>query len=77
MQHLVPISHPFSAPLKSSPRVLDKARYSGEHPPEDGKFVVNVPQAGMEDAVMITARNYLPEVDEFGGRPEAQAFSEG
>lgn len=30
-----------------------------------GEFVVNVPQAGMEDAVMITARNYLPEVDEF------------
>jgi flavin reductase (DIM6/NTAB) family NADH-FMN oxidoreductase RutF len=30
-----------------------------------GEFVVNVPQAGMEDAVMITARNYPPEVDEF------------
>jgi flavin reductase (DIM6/NTAB) family NADH-FMN oxidoreductase RutF len=30
-----------------------------------GEFVVNVPRAGMEDAVMIAARNYPPEVDEF------------
>jgi len=29
------------------------------------EFVVNVPPGGMEDAVMITARNYPPEVDEF------------
>jgi flavin reductase (DIM6/NTAB) family NADH-FMN oxidoreductase RutF len=32
---------------------------------QTGEFVVNVPTAGMEDAVMITARNYPPEVDEF------------
>ncbi len=30
-----------------------------------GEFVVNVPPAGMEDAVMITARNYPSEVSEF------------
>lgn len=30
-----------------------------------GEFVVNVPTTGMEDAVMITARNYPPEVSEF------------
>lgn len=27
-------------------------------------FVINIPRAGMEDAVMICARNYPPEVDE-------------
>jgi flavin reductase (DIM6/NTAB) family NADH-FMN oxidoreductase RutF len=27
--------------------------------------VVNVPPAGMEDAVMVSARSYPPEVDEF------------
>ncbi|MFB3764496.1 MAG: flavin reductase family protein [Methanotrichaceae archaeon] len=32
---------------------------------QTGEFVVNVPTVGMEDAVMITARNYPPEVDEF------------
>jgi len=32
---------------------------------QTGEFVVNVPPAGMEDAVMITARNYPPEVSEF------------
>ena len=32
---------------------------------QTGEFVVNVPPAGMEDAVMICARNYPPEVDEF------------
>jgi flavin reductase (DIM6/NTAB) family NADH-FMN oxidoreductase RutF len=30
-----------------------------------GEFVVNIPKAGMEDSVMITARNFPPEVDEF------------
>ncbi len=30
-----------------------------------GEFVVNVPPAGMEDAVMVSARSYPPEVDEF------------
>lgn len=29
------------------------------------EFVVNIPRVGMEDAVMICARNYPPEVDEF------------
>jgi len=29
------------------------------------EFVVNIPGVGMEDAVMICARNYPPEVDEF------------
>lgn len=32
---------------------------------QTGEFVVSVPCAGMEDAVIITARNYPPEVDEF------------
>lgn len=32
---------------------------------QTGEFVVNVPRAGMEDAVIITARNYPPQVDEF------------
>ena len=30
-----------------------------------GEFVVNIPQMGMEDAIMICARSYPPEVDEF------------
>jgi flavin reductase (DIM6/NTAB) family NADH-FMN oxidoreductase RutF len=30
-----------------------------------GEFVINIPRAGMEDAVMVCARNYPPEVDEF------------
>ncbi|NMB85424.1 MAG: Flavin reductase like domain protein [Methanosaeta sp. PtaB.Bin018] len=29
------------------------------------EFVVNIPKVGMEDAVMICARDYPPEVDEF------------
>jgi flavin reductase (DIM6/NTAB) family NADH-FMN oxidoreductase RutF len=29
------------------------------------EFVVNIPPVGMEDAVMICARNYPPEADEF------------
>lgn len=32
---------------------------------QTGEFVVNVPPVGMEDAVMVSARNYPPEVDEF------------
>lgn len=32
---------------------------------QTGEFVANIPQAGMEDAVMICARGYPPEVDEF------------
>ena len=32
---------------------------------QTGEFVVNIPPVGMEDAVMICARNYPPEVDEF------------
>lgn len=32
---------------------------------ETGEFVVNIPPAGMMEEVMITARNYPPEVDEF------------
>ena len=31
---------------------------------ETGEFVINVPRAGMEEAVMICARNYPPDVDE-------------
>ena len=30
-----------------------------------GEFVVNIPQMGMEDAIMICARSYPPGVDEF------------
>ncbi|HNX39840.1 MAG TPA: flavin reductase family protein [Methanothrix sp.] len=29
------------------------------------EFVINIPRAGMEEAVMVCARNYPPEVDEF------------
>lgn len=32
---------------------------------ETGEFVMNVPPAGMEEAIMISARNFPPEVDEF------------
>jgi len=32
---------------------------------QTGEFVINVPPAGMEEAVMICARNFPPEVDEF------------
>jgi flavin reductase (DIM6/NTAB) family NADH-FMN oxidoreductase RutF len=31
---------------------------------QTGEFVINVPPAGMEDAVMICARNFPPDVDE-------------
>lgn len=37
---------------------LDNIRQTGE-------FVINVPRAGMEEAVMICARSYTPETDEF------------
>lgn len=37
---------------------LDNIRQTAE-------FVINVPRAGMEEAVMICARNYPPETDEF------------
>ncbi len=37
---------------------LDNIRQTGE-------FVINVPRAGMEEAVMICARSYPPETDEF------------
>jgi len=36
---------------------LDNIRQTGE-------FVLNIPPVGMEDAVMICARNYPPDVDE-------------
>lgn len=32
---------------------------------QTGEFVINVPPSGMEGAVMICARNFSPEVDEF------------
>jgi flavin reductase (DIM6/NTAB) family NADH-FMN oxidoreductase RutF len=32
---------------------------------QTGEFVINVPASGMEEAVMICARNYPPEIDEF------------
>ena len=32
---------------------------------QTGQFVINVPRAGMEEAVMICARNFPPQVDEF------------
>jgi flavin reductase (DIM6/NTAB) family NADH-FMN oxidoreductase RutF len=32
---------------------------------QTGEFVINVPRAGMEEAVMICARNYPPETYEF------------
>ena len=32
---------------------------------QTGEFVINVPPSGMEEAVMICARNFPPEVDEF------------
>ena len=32
---------------------------------QTGEFVINVPRAGMEEAVMICAKNFPPQVDEF------------
>jgi flavin reductase (DIM6/NTAB) family NADH-FMN oxidoreductase RutF len=32
---------------------------------QTGEFVINVPPSGMEEAVMICARSYPPEIDEF------------
>ena len=32
---------------------------------QTGEFVINVPRAGMEEKVMICARNFPPQVDEF------------
>ena len=32
---------------------------------QTGEFVINVPHAGMEEAVMVCAGNFSPEVDEF------------
>jgi len=32
---------------------------------QTGEFVIHVPPAGMEEAVMICARNFPPDVDEF------------
>jgi flavin reductase (DIM6/NTAB) family NADH-FMN oxidoreductase RutF len=32
---------------------------------QTGEFVINVPPAGMEEAVMICAKSFPPEVDEF------------
>lgn len=32
---------------------------------ETGEFVVNIPPAGMEDAIMVCSRHYPPDVDEF------------
>ena len=37
---------------------LDNIRQTGE-------FVMNIPRAGMEEAVMVCARSFPPEVDEF------------
>jgi flavin reductase (DIM6/NTAB) family NADH-FMN oxidoreductase RutF len=49
---------------------------------QTGEFVVNIPQVGMEDAVMVCARNYPPEVDEFleaglNARPSAKVKAPG
>jgi len=49
---------------------------------QTGEFVVNIPQVGMEDAVMISARNYPPEVDGFlqaglKARPSAKVKAPG
>jgi len=49
---------------------------------QTGEFVVNIPPVGMEDAVMICARNYPPEVDEFleaglKARPSAKVKAPG
>lgn len=49
---------------------------------QTGEFVVNIPPAGMEDAVMICARNYPPEVDEFqeaglGAKPSIEVKPPG
>jgi flavin reductase (DIM6/NTAB) family NADH-FMN oxidoreductase RutF len=32
---------------------------------QTGEFVINVPPSGMEESVMICARSYPPEIDEF------------
>lgn len=43
---------------------------------QTGEFVINIPRAGMEEAIMICARNYPPETDELqeaglGARPSS------
>jgi len=49
---------------------------------QTGEFVINVPPAGMEEAVMICARNFPPEIDEFeeaglAARPSTKVKSPG
>ena len=49
---------------------------------QTGEFVINVPPAGMEEAVMICAKNFPPEVDEFKeaglkARPSTKVKSPG
>jgi len=58
---IMPIQRPLDLVIIASwlkRDTLDNIRQTGE-------FVINVPPAGMEDAVMICARSFQPEVDEF------------
>ena len=59
--NIAPILRPFDEIVLASwikRDTLDNIR-------ETGEFVVNIPPAGMADAVMICSKNYPPEVDEF------------
>ena len=58
---VIPVLRPLDEVLIASwlkRDTLDNIRQTGE-------FVINVPRAGMEEAVMICDRNYPPETDEF------------
>jgi flavin reductase (DIM6/NTAB) family NADH-FMN oxidoreductase RutF len=57
----IPVLRPFDEVLLASWLKRDTL----ENIRQTGEFVVNVPPAGMEDAVMICARDFSPEVDEF------------
>ncbi len=59
--NITPILRPFDEIVLASwikRDTLDNIR-------ETGEFVVNIPPAGMIEAVMICSKNYPPEVDEF------------
>ncbi|MHB8119299.1 MAG: flavin reductase family protein [Methanothrix sp.] len=57
---VTPVLRPLDEVLIASWLVRDTL----ENIRQTGEFVINVPPAGMEEAVMICAKNFPPEVDE-------------
>ncbi len=55
---------PVLRPLDEVLIVSWKKRDTLENIRQTGEFVLNIPRAGMEEVVMICARDYPPEVDE-------------